>query len=289
MTKFASNDRLIRELAANLTPVSHLASPLLRIIVWLMPVLGIAAGLAMVQDIQPLLQRFAGSFDLCASAAGSLLTAVLAAVAALRLSLPDRKRGWALLPLPAALLWIGASAINCLRPWSVVSAGPVALGGTDNCLLFILAVSLPLSISFVLILRSGYSLRPHLTSFACGLASSAAAATLLNFIHAHDSTTSDLAVHAFAVCAVILANRIFGIRFLTTSTFTSKRNKDLGQFESTSGTRFTPTLNTPQDRMENAKYNSRDNRQDFLEPLRADHQGHIIRFHHPGGDGSGRD
>ena len=128
MINYASDDQLVRELAADLTPVSHLASPLVRILIWLALVVGIAAGLAESQDLQPLLRQFAGSFDLCASAFGSLLTAVLAGVAAFQLSLPDRKPGWVLLPLPAAAVWIGASATDCLRSWTVISAKSLALG-----------------------------------------------------------------------------------------------------------------------------------------------------------------
>jgi hypothetical protein len=288
MINYASDDQLVRELTADLTPVNRLASPLVRFFVWLALVVGIAVGLAMIQDLQPLILRFGGSLDLCASATGSLLTAVLAGVAALQLSLPDRKPCWALLPLPAAALWIGASAIDCLRSWAAVSAGSIALGGTDNCLLFILAVSIPLSVLFVLMLRSGYSLRPNLTSIACGLASGAAAATLLNFVHAHDATATDLAVHAFAVCAVILANRIFGTRFLMTKAFGSQRNKSFGQFELTSTTPCKPAFRTLQDRIEDAKDDAPENRPAFSEPIRTDHKGHIIRFHRPGSDGRGR-
>ena len=288
MINYASDDQLVRELAADLTPVSHLASPLVRVLIWLALVVGIAAGLAESQDLQPLLRRFAGSFDLCASAFGSLLTAVLACVAAFQLSLPDRKPDWVLLPLPAAALWIGASATDCLRSWTVISAGSLALGGTDHCLLFILGVSMPLSILFVLMLRSGYSLRPNLTSIAYGLASGAAAATLLNFIHVHDATASDLAIHAFAVGAVILANRIFGIRFLMTKAFRSQRNKSFDQSELTSTTLLKLTFRTPQDRTENVKDGALDNPPAFFEPVRTDHQEHIVQFNRPSRDGSRR-
>lgn len=286
MIDYASDDQLVRELTTDLTPVNRLASPLVRVLVWLALVAGIAAGLALIQDLQPLVRRFAGSLDLCASALGSSLTAVLSGVAAFQLSLPDRKPSWVLLPLPAAALWIGASATDCLRSWTVISAGSLALGGTDHCLLFILGISAPLSILFIVMLRSGYSLQPNLTSIASGLASAAAAATLLNFIHVHDETASDLAVHAFAVSAVILANRIFGIRFLMTKAFGSQRNKSFSQFELTSTTPFKPMSHTLHDRIEDVKDGAPENRPAFTEPARAENQGHVIRFHRPGGDGS---
>ena len=46
---------------------------------------------------------------------GWIATTVSAAFAAFELSLPDRSRAWALLPLPAAALWVGASGLGCMR------------------------------------------------------------------------------------------------------------------------------------------------------------------------------
>jgi hypothetical protein len=77
-------------------------------------------------------------------------------------------------------------------------------------LLFILALSTPLSVFLVLMLRRGCSLRPTLTSVLGGLACASAAASLLNFIHSHDASAPDMLVHAFAVGAVVLGNGLFG-------------------------------------------------------------------------------
>ena len=279
MVDFVSNDRLIRMLATDLTPVCRLASPTLRVLAWLALVVGIAAGLIMAYDVAPMLREFSTSFDLCTAAVGSTFTAVLASVAAFQLSLPDRKPGWAMLPLPAAVLWISANAIGCLGPWAAVAAGTTTFGGTDDCLFFILGVSMPLSILLMFMLRSGYSLRPNLTSTLCGLASGAASATLLYFVHPHDATATDLAVHAFAVCAVVLANRIFGSRFLMTKKFGLRRNRPNVPFELRGSTTFKPKIGTPQDWREHVKNDVVGDRPKNRESIRTDHQGHIIRFH----------
>ena len=205
-----SNDRLIQALAADLVPMRRLAPPRLRALVWLAFVAAIAIALAMTCDIESMLRRFVAAPDLCIAAAGSMLTAVLAAVAAFQLSLPDRKPFWALLPVPALVLWVSASGIGCLRSWAVADIYPIPVGGTDHCLLFILALSTPLSVFLVLMLRRGCSLRPTLTSVLGGLACASAAASLLNFIHSHDASAPDMLVHAFAVGAVVLGNGVFG-------------------------------------------------------------------------------
>ena len=84
----------------------------------------------------------------------------------------------------------------------------------QNCLFFILGISLPLSLLLFFMLRRGFSLRPNLTAITGGLACASAAATLLNLFHPYDVAATDLAVHSLAVAIVISANTIFGGRIL---------------------------------------------------------------------------
>ena len=125
MVKFASNERLIQALATDLKPVCRSTSPLLRALAWLALVAAIAVALPAIHDLEPALQRLSTSTDLCAAAIGSMLTAALACLAAFQLSLPDRNPSWALLPVPAAVLWVGSSATDCLKLWALPAAGSV--------------------------------------------------------------------------------------------------------------------------------------------------------------------
>ena len=215
MICFDSNDRFVQVLSADLAPVRRLAPPSRRLMTWL-AIVGLAAlALAMVSDDRSMIDRLMAAPDMWLAAAGSLLTAVSAAAAAFQLSLPDRKPARALLPIPPALLWIGASGIGCLRPRFIAGTSPMSIGDSDNCLVFILSFSLPLSLLLIVMLRQGFSLRPNLTAVVGGLTCASAAATLLNFVHPYDATASDLAVHAAAVGIVVLANALFGSRILT--------------------------------------------------------------------------
>jgi hypothetical protein len=218
MIRSDSNDRLVQALGADLAPVRRLAPPSQRVLIWLM-ILGAAAlALAMVSDVGAMIRRFMAAPDMWLAAMGSMLTAVLAAMAAFELSLPDRRAAWAFLPLPALLLWIGASGMGCLRTWSVAETDPTPLDQPERCLIYILGFSLPLSLLLIVMLRRGFSLRPNLTAIIGGLACASAAATLLNFIHPYDAAATDLAVHTFAVVIVILVNTILGRRILMSGT-----------------------------------------------------------------------
>jgi hypothetical protein len=214
MVRSDSNEQLVRALGADLTPVHRLAPPGLRVLLWLAIVGAVALALAVVSDLGAMIHRLMAAPDIWLAAMGSALTVGLAAAAAFQLGLPDRKAAWALLPLPAVLLWIGASGMGCLRPWSIAEAYPMPPSGTEHCLMFIIGLSLPLSLLLIVMLRRGFSLRPNLTAIVGGLACASAAATLLNFIHPYDAAATDLAVHAFAVIIVIVANTIFGARIL---------------------------------------------------------------------------
>jgi hypothetical protein len=208
------HEDIINSLIADLKPVRRLPPPGRRALLWLALVAAIAFTLAAVADRPAVASRLTAAPDMWLSASGSALTMVLAAIAAFQLSLPDRNPLWALLPLPAALLWIGASGAGCLRTWLVPGTHAAVLDDTKDCLVFILALSIPLSALLLGMLRRGHTLRPGLTAAVAGFASASAAATLLIFFHPYDASATDVAVHVATVAVVIIANRVYGGRLL---------------------------------------------------------------------------
>jgi hypothetical protein len=210
----SAHEHLIRDLASGLEPVGRLRPPTVRALGWLAVVAIVAVALARFADLPALESRLSASPDMWLAVTGAIMTAVLAALAAFQLSLPDANRAWALLPLPAALLWVIASGIGCLRAWLVPGAHVAELNEARDCLMFIIGVSIPLSVLMFVMLRRACSLQPGLTAAIGGLATAAAAATLLNFFHPFDAAVTDLAVHACAVALVIVANWAFSGRLL---------------------------------------------------------------------------
>jgi len=209
-----SHDRLIGALAAGLQPVRPLLSPPLRALIWLMLVAAVAGVLAMFANLAAMWERLTATPDMMLAVIGSAATAAAAAFAAFELSMPDRSRAWALLPLPAFTLWLGASGLGCLRAYVLPGTHVATMGETRDCLIFILGLSVPLSAVLILMLRRACSLAPALTATMAGLASAAAAATLLNFFHPYDAAATDLAVHLVAVGLVVVALRAIGSRAL---------------------------------------------------------------------------
>src|SRR5215475_1661655 len=149
----SAHDRLIRELATDLVPTGRLRSPVARALGWLAAVGVLAVALAMVADLSAMERRLSATPDMWLAVTGSVMTAILAALAAFQLSLPDANRAWALLPLPAALLWVVASGLGCLRAWLVPGTHIAELNDARDCLIFIFGISIPLSVLMIVMLR----------------------------------------------------------------------------------------------------------------------------------------
>jgi len=209
-----ANDRLISALTEDLRPVRPLPPPALRTLFWLLLVAAIAVALALFADVTAMWHRISATPDICLAVLGSIATMTTAAFAALELSLPDRSRAWSLLPLPAVALWVGASGLGCMRAHILPDTHVATMSESRDCLVFIIGLSVPLAAVLVVMLRRAYSLAPSLTAAMAGLASAAAAATLLNLFHPFDAAATDLAVHAVAVLFVIVAVRTLGSRAL---------------------------------------------------------------------------
>ena len=208
-------DDFIDGLAEDLRPVRRLPSPWVRASLWL-AVVGVAAAvLAWFSDLSDLAHRLTYVPDMWVAVLGSVLTAVLGAVATFQLSLPDGAPRWALLPLPGLAVWIAGTGFGCARTWLIPDLHPASLEEARTCFMFITALSVPLSVLTVVMVRRAFPLRPNLVAATGGVAVAAAAATLLNFFHPYDVGVTDIVVHVVAIGVVISANRMIGGRLLT--------------------------------------------------------------------------
>jgi hypothetical protein len=214
MSDASRHQALIDALGAELTPVRRLASPWRRALGWLLVVAAIAAILFARYGASTMLHRWAAAPDLGWAAVGGVITAITASLAALALAVPGRSPRWMWLPVPGAVLWIGASGLGCLRA-HIPGMPIIDQHGANDCLIFILSFSIPLSGLLVWLLRRACPLRPVLTAVMVGLASASASASLLEICHNFDATASDLLMHALAVVIVIVANMLMGGRLLS--------------------------------------------------------------------------
>lgn len=198
-------ERLIGRLAAAAEPVRRLRPPLLRAALWLTSVAALlSVAILLFADLHVFAVR-AASRKLDVELVGTLLTGILAVIAAFELSLPDRSRAWALLPLPTLALWILASGYSCWRHWLTYGPDGWVIGESADCFRFIIGVSVPLAVSLIVLLRRARPLAPVRVAAMGGLGVAAIAAFALQFFHPFDVTFMDLGVHAAAVTIVVAA------------------------------------------------------------------------------------
>ena len=148
-----ATDRLIESLVESAGPVRRLRPPAVRATLWLLAVAALGALTILLFSDLSVFARRASDPKLDWELAGTLLTGIVAVVAAFEFSLPDRSPLWALLPLPPLALWIASSGYSCYRHW--LSFGPDGweIGESAQCFRFILAVGVPLGVSLLVLLR----------------------------------------------------------------------------------------------------------------------------------------
>ncbi len=127
------------------------------------------------------------------------LTACAAILAAFCLNTSRTSPRRVFLPVPPLTLWLIVCAYDCLRHVTLVGAEAWDLGDSPHCVLFILAISIPLGISVM----ATYRLRPGRSSALAGLGVATFAICLLQFFHPFDSNLTDLIAHITAAAIVV--------------------------------------------------------------------------------------
>jgi hypothetical protein len=136
--------------------------------------------------------------------AASLVTGILATIAAFMISLPDRSRAWLLLPIPALLVWLSTLSYGCLTDWVEMTPTGIDTGEAARCFATLFLTSFPLSITLLLMLRYAAALRPTETVITGALAVAAIAATALSLFHDLDASIMIL-IWNIGIAAVLVA------------------------------------------------------------------------------------
>jgi hypothetical protein len=194
---------LIERLVADARPVKRLRPPTLRACLWLLAAGSIAGVAILFLANLPVFAERLSEPALAVEWIATLMTGAAAVLAAFQLSLPDRSSAWTLLPLPSLAVWIGSSGYSCYRHWITVGPAGWELSPSVDCLLFILALSPPLALGLLVVLRRARPLEPVRVAAMGALGVAALAAAALQFFHPFDVTIIDLGVHLTAVALVI--------------------------------------------------------------------------------------
>ena len=205
---------LIDTLANSATPVRRLRPPVVRAALWLLMAAAVLLLLAIAHGVRPDLSTKMHQQIFVAGMVFALATAILAAIAAFKLSLVDNSRWWALLPAPALALWVSTIGYGCLTDWVNFDSGTMRVGEALRCFATLLLVSLPLSASMFVMLRHAARLRPSMVTMTAGLAVAAITSTAMSLLHRLDATIMILMWNLGTAMVIVLIEGAAGKRIL---------------------------------------------------------------------------
>lgn len=205
---------LIAKLAGEAAPVRPLPSPLARLALWLLLVAVVLAFLAAVHGVRADFAVQLRQPTFLVGLAASAATGVLAALAALVASLPDRSRQWLLLPLPTLAVWVSTIGYGCLTDWVSFQPDGMHMGKAVRCFATLLVTSVPLSVALFAMIRHVARLRPTAVTMTAGLAVAALTATALSLFHVLDATIMILIWNLGVAALIVAVEGVGGRRLL---------------------------------------------------------------------------
>ncbi len=209
-----ATSELIDTLVAGAAPVRRLRPPLVRAALWLGGaglLLGLVAiGHGVRTDVAERLREPA----FVASLVAALATAVLAAVAAFAVSLPDRSRWWLVLPVPGLAVWLATIGYGCLAHWVAIGPDGTHIADALPCAAVVVFTSIPLAVVLAAMLRYAALLRAGAVALMGGLAVAAITSAALALLHAPDATAMILISNLGTAAAITGLAGVFGHRLL---------------------------------------------------------------------------
>jgi hypothetical protein len=199
------SEDLIARLAADARPVRRVPPPVVSTLVWLAAAAAVVGAVVAWSGFRhDLPQRLATGVDLpqmiLAGVAG-----VAAGFAAFQLALPDRDPRWAWLPVPPALGWVATMGWGCVQESLAVGPAAFVPGVSVPCLVFIVALGLPLTLCGGFLARHAAGFRPTPVAALIGLSAACFASIGLTLVHHLDAAATVLVWHGLAVALVSLA------------------------------------------------------------------------------------
>ena len=204
---------LIDQLAGRASAVRPLASPLNRTVAWIavatVLIAIMAAAFGMRPNLRPAMLQTGPALEWI----GSVLTGVFAAYAAFQVSVPGRSPSWAWLPVLPLALWLGGIGVGCLHDFTTQGATAFAFEShSGECARAIIAMSLPLLLVMVVMVRHAGVVRPAPTAILAGLSAAALCSAGVSLFHAGETSLMVLVWHFGAVVALCLGSLALGGR-----------------------------------------------------------------------------
>lgn len=206
-------DSLIDQLAKRAKPVRPLASPLLRTLAWTVAAAALVAMVAASMGMHPGLSAQMVQAPKLAEWIASLLTGLLAAYAVFQISVPGRSPSWAWLPVLPLAVWLASLGWGCLADFNTMGWTAFAYEShSGECARAITAISIPLGITLLVMVRHAGAVKPAPTAMLAALSAAAMASAGVSLVHQGDTSLMVLLWHVGVVALLSLASLAMGKR-----------------------------------------------------------------------------
>jgi hypothetical protein len=206
-------DSLIDQLAKRAKPVRPLASPLLRTLAWAVAAAALVALVAASMGLHPGLSTQMAQSPKLAEWIASLLTGLLAAYAVFQISVPGRSPSWAWLPALPLAVWLASIGWGCLADFNSLGWSAFAYQShSGECARAITAISIPLGITLLVMVRHAGAVKPAPTAMLAALSAAAMASAGVSLVHEGETSLMVLLWHLGVVALISLASLAMGRR-----------------------------------------------------------------------------
>lgn len=198
-------DDLIMRLAHDAALVQPLRTPWMRTMSWLVVAVAVTAAIVLAMSPRPDLAERARDTGFLTEQLAALATAILAAHAALALSVPGTSRLVAAAPVVPAAVWLLSQGAGCIRAstWQ-------GLSGEPECLALIALCGTVPAVVLVRMLRRGFAVNPRLNLCLAVLASAALGNVALRLFHMQDAALMVLVWQTGSVVLLTVCGWLFG-------------------------------------------------------------------------------
>lgn len=206
-------DSLVDQLARRAKPVRPLASPLWRTLAWAVAAAVLVALVAASMGWHPDLSTQMAHAPKLAEWIASLLTGLLAAYAVFQISVPGRSPSWAWLPALPLALWLAVIGWGCLADFNKMGWAAFAFEThSGDCARAITAISIPLGITLLVMVRHAGAVKPAPTAMLAALSAAAMASAGVSLVHEGETSLMVLLWHIGVVVVLSLASLAMGKR-----------------------------------------------------------------------------
>ena len=202
---------LIDQLAKRAKPVRAIASPMRRTLAWTATAVVLVALAAFIMGLHPTLSTQMAHAPRLVELISSLLTGVLAAYAVFQISVPGRSPSWAWLPALPLAAWLGSIGWGCLQDFGTIGLAAFAYEShSAECARAIAAISIPLGITMLVMVRHAGAIKPAPTAMLAALSAAALASAGVSLVHEGETSLMVLLWHGGVVALLCLACLVLG-------------------------------------------------------------------------------